>query len=710
MSTRFDTIQSSFAGGEVDPLVWARSDTRTYLGACASALNVLPVNQGGLVRRPGTYFVGTLNANSRIFGFNFADDQRFIFAIYAAGIQVYTSAGVLVTTLTSIVYSGGPAAFVASPTQLRELQVTAAGDSIFLTHHTWRPMLVRRNFAGTWELILPVLMTDTDAAFLIRPWHKFADAEVTLVPDKLVTGATLTSSADHFVTGHLNTRLQYRGVTLTITTVTDAKHVVVSSTVPLPHDETGVLDWAATTAYVVNNIVRTAAGLLYICTVAGTSGATHPTGTGTGIVDGTVTWNYRALNPTTSWAEPAWSDLRGYPRTAVYHEQRLWFAGTTELPNGLWASRVGDYFNFNVGTGLDDEAIGVVLVTDRIPHIRHLHSARFLEVFTSIGEWFVPSSEAVPITPGNVAVKRQTPYGCSAYAPPCHLDGASLFTDRTGRAVREYKLDGTSTAAVAYSAESVSLLAPHLIREPVAMDVQYGTPDRPEQLAFVVNSNGSMAVFHSIRSEKVAAWYRWTTPNGLWRDVACAGDDTFFVVERDGVWYLELLAASQDELCLDCAETVSLSGSSYPGLAHLAGEVVSVTSPGWSLGLYTVSAGGVITLDDELEFDAITAGYDYGTQVKTLPAIFEQRAGPIGSRVKRIVHAMLRIEDTASISVGPYPLIPRTTTDDFSIAPEPVSGAYRIYQGGYDRLGQVTITQESPLPMSLLALELKVAF
>lgn len=49
--------------------------------------------------------------------------------------------------------------------------------------------------------------------------------------------------------------------------------------------------WAATTAYVAGDIV-VKSSLAYEATVAGTSGGTGPSGTGTAIVDGSVTWKY----------------------------------------------------------------------------------------------------------------------------------------------------------------------------------------------------------------------------------------------------------------------------------------------------------------------------------------------------------------------------------------------------------------------------------
>ncbi len=54
--------------------------------------------------------------------------------------------------------------------------------------------------------------------------------------------------------------------------------------------------WVAVTAYVLGDHVRTAAGNVYECTTAGTSGAVNPVGTGSAIADGTVIWAFIGTN------------------------------------------------------------------------------------------------------------------------------------------------------------------------------------------------------------------------------------------------------------------------------------------------------------------------------------------------------------------------------------------------------------------------------
>ena len=103
------------------------------------------------------------------------------------------------------------------------------------------------------------------------------------------------------------------------------------------------------------------------------------------------------------------------------------------------------------------------------------------------------------ITPANVAVLRQTPYGCNR-SNPIPFDGATLFTQKNGKAIREYVF---SDVEQAYRSTSVSVLASHLVDTPKQHAMLTGNAEKPEQFAFFLNSGttygGKIAVFHSIR-------------------------------------------------------------------------------------------------------------------------------------------------------------------------------------------------------------------
>ena len=139
--------------------------------------------------------------------------------------------------------------------------------------------------------------------------------------------------------------------------------------------------------------------------------------------------------------------------------------------------------------------------------IKHLVSNRDLQVFTVTSEFIVPAFENTPVTPTNAMIRRQTPYGI-ADVKPFVFDGATIYVQRSGTVVREFIFSDTESA---YVANAVSLISSHLVVTPVQMTSLQAAIARPESYIFMVNSDGTMAVFNSNRSEKRAGWTQFTT-------------------------------------------------------------------------------------------------------------------------------------------------------------------------------------------------------
>ena len=102
---------------------------------------------------------------------------------------------------------------------------------------------------------------------------------------------------------------------------------------------------------------------------------------------------------------PAWSSSKGWTTSFTFHERRLYIGGSKSLPTHIWASRVGDYFNFELGEGLDDEALNAELTTDSLNAIQQIFSGSDLQIFPTGGELYIPKAISDPITPGNIMVK-----------------------------------------------------------------------------------------------------------------------------------------------------------------------------------------------------------------------------------------------------------------------------------------------------------------
>ena len=142
----------------------------------------------------------------------------------------------------------------------------------------------------------------------------------------------------------------------------------------------------------------------------------------------------------TDWYESAFSARRGWPSSITFHQDRLVFGGTKSWPSGIWMSRVGRHNNFNVGTGLDDEAIFLTLVSQQRQQICTVVSSDNLQILTNVGEWAVSSK---PLTPSVVDIKQHTSVGSvsSRYLPPQKIEGATVFISNTEKDIRELSLD-----------------------------------------------------------------------------------------------------------------------------------------------------------------------------------------------------------------------------------------------------------------------------
>ena len=244
-------------------------------------------------------------------------------------------------------------------------------------------------------------------------------------------------------------------------------------------------------------------------------------------------------DPISDWYEAAFGNKRGWPQSVSFHQNRLVFGGTPSVPNNIWMSKVGEYNNFDVGTGLEDEAIFATLLSSQHNQICTIVSSYALQILTSVGEWAISNS---PLTPSNVDIKQHTSVGCLAtgFLPPQQIDGSTVFVSASGKDIRELSLD---TLNEKYNATDLCTFAKHLMNNPISIAYNPGS----HQL-FVVMDDGYMAVLNKYTNTDVLAWARYTT-DGTFKYVSVMNNETYVVVKRGNTNYLEKF----DDSCLNDA-------------------------------------------------------------------------------------------------------------------------------------------------------------
>ena len=395
-----------------------------------------------------------------------------------------------------------------------------------------------------------------------------------------------------------------------------------------------------------------------------------------------------------------WSNAKGWPKSATFFQGRLWFGGSLSRPQTLWGSKTNDFFNFDVGTSLDDEGIDVTLDTDQVNAITAVYSGRHLQIFTTGGEFSMQDS---PITPSKSAVRRETLFGSGA-VPPKNIDGAVIFVDRTGKSVREFLFSYNEDS---YTAGTVSLLASHLLNAPIDMDVLKGTANDDANYVYFVNGDGTVGVYNTLRSQEVSGWTKWTT-SGEIESVAVVVDDVYFVVKRtingSVVRFLEQLDSST---YTDANKTVVLGspGTAVTGLAHLNGQESRVRADGEVRANATPGSGSITLAETATN---VEVGLDYTTTVTTMPINMDFQDGPTLTRKKRIVKVVPNVYESLGISINGDRFIDRNFGLSLDSAPTAYTGLKEMYLLGWTELAQVTITQTDPTPMTVLGLAIEV--
>ncbi|MBR0679680.1 hypothetical protein GXW74_04230 [Roseomonas eburnea] len=473
-------------------------------------------------------------------------------------------------------------------------------------------------------------------AFLNEPFFRFADPALAMTASGTAGVVTLQASSDFFHPNHVGVRLRVADRRVLVTSVTSA-------------------------------ILATA----------------------------TVQEELTTTGPTTDWDEAAFGMARGWPATCCFHQDRLVIGGSRDLPNRLWLSRTGDLFNFDAGTGLDDEAIEFGLVSDQVNAIRGLFSGRHLQVFTSGAEWMVSGD---PLTPASIQLNRQTRVGSPVdrLIPPVDVDGSTVFVGR-GQGVHEFAYTDVSDT---YQANDLAVLARHLVKAPVSMAYDQGM-----RLLHMVMADGSLGTLTLYRAEQVTAWTRQET-EGAFRAVAESEGVVWAVTERYGVFGLERFEAG---LALDAALTgaTAMPQDEWSGLAHLEGRTVGVLADGAPRAATSV-VGGAVTIDPPAA--QVQIGLAFRHEIEPLPPDLISASGAATGPL-RLVAVTFRLLETAALSVdfgrGAEPVpFRRLDTALLDAPPAPFTGDVRLRGLGWrrDRLKPVwRIEGDAPLPMTLLS-------
>ena len=297
-----------------------------------------------------------------------------------------------------------------------------------------------------------------------------------------------------------------------------------------------------------------------------------------------------------------------------------------------------------------------------------------------------------------------------SFVKPTVFDGATLFIQKTGSALREFLF---ADSEASYTSVAVSGLAPHLIVDPVQQTSIKGALNRSESYAFLLNSDGTLAVFYSIRGEQKQGWSLWDT-TGKWHSICSIHERLFVVASRnDGSGTTKLfLEEFQVAMPMDFCDEFSASSSVFGSLtSHFSnGAVVKAISGNDYLGEFTISGAQI---DASLAKSGVSTGfigYAFVPLITTLPVDAGIIGGPLTGEPRRISRVVLDLHSTLAVSVNDKDLVFRNVTDDMSVDRVAITGKEEFRILGYSRDPRVNVSQSYPFSLDLNGMVVEVAF
>ena len=677
------------------------------------------------------YSTTTEEEQSHLFPFIFDQNEEYVISVENRRVRCFrllTDGTVsLVANITQDVNSN---ALPFDREYIKQYTATQRGDVMWICHPLFAPRLLTRTSLTTFEISTYTFDQRLDNSVVFQPYSKFQSQGVTLDPSATTgTGITLTTSSAYWdTTGgqsggnylsslHVGVTVRYSGNEITITSVqssTQATGDVVdelstrlsvlnplrtidsSATVEvtmLAHGFSGGESITISNASSVGGIntgqlngARTVSGIIDENTFTFTAG-----GSASSAADGGGYVTVTTHSPTADWDEQSFSAKRGYPAAVTFHENRLVYGGTIAEPDALWFSKIGEYFNFDVGEAADADSINLIAATGDVNEIRYLISNRDLQVFTASSELYVPTYLNQAITPTNAQIRKQTPFGVE-FVKPVEIDGATIFCELKGKIIREYLY---TDAEDAYSSVAISTIASHLINTPKYAAVAHSGFGLPDSYAAFTMTNGEMVLFTSNRAERRAAWTRVTTA-GTFGSV-CAIEDRIFANVYDSDGNLQL-CEFDTEVGLDFWLYGAISTNLVDVSAvYSSGDSVDViaikNSTQYSLGAFTVNGSNQVDLSaySAENYTHAYVGKKYTAKIITNAVDASMGGGPATGTPRGITNIVLDLKNANSVKVN---------SRKPSMAAG-FTGKKEFRSLGYSRDPQITIEQDDPLTMQV---------
>lgn len=410
---------------------------------------------------------------------------------------------------------------------------------------------------------------------------------------------------------------------------------------------------------------------------------------------------------------------KDYPAAVGHFQQKRYYGGTLNDPQGVVASRTGTEgsFTYHQPVQPDDRLRFKVEAYERA-HIRHFVPMAHLIALTSSAEIRISGVNEDAIRPDSISARAISNVGCT-FVRPIAASSKILFV---GPDQHIYELD--PQLAKVDDPPDLSARATHLFDGLTVVDS--AQQKSPVPIEWFVLSDGTLLGITYMPSQNIRGWHVHST-DGEFESVCTVpegGEDRLYAIVKrtiDGntVRHVERLFsmgtpdALEDWPLLDSYVTYDgAATTTITGLDHLEGESVYALADGEAVGPFTVASGS-ITLTASAS--VVQVGLPFTARLRPLPPVM-QFDGFGQGREKNAIETWVRVTDTAQFQMRKYDEMTETQypstayevpgLTDYSMVDYAVLKA--PLEGSWNQDAQIEIVSSLPLPLTVVSLTMQV--
>lgn len=242
------------------------------------------------------------------------------------------------------------------------------------------------------------------------------------------------------------------------------------------------------------------------------------------------------------------------PGCAAYFQSRLVFGSSTANPMTFWMSQPGIYNNFNITMpALPDNSIEGTLVSDQVNAIKSFKTMQGgLVTLTAKGAWIIngggsPATGGGPVSPSTIQAAPQA-YNGASDLPPLVSNYDILYVQAKNQHVRDLAYN---LYIGVYTGTDISVLSNHLFADFLLLE--WAWAEEPHKTVWAIRDDGTLLCLTFMKEQEIYGWSRHDTL-GDFMSVAVVGeidpidkvefvDVPYVVVKRfiNGIWvqYIE---------------------------------------------------------------------------------------------------------------------------------------------------------------------------